>query len=295
MYKIIFAFSIVFLLAISVSAEIIFEDGFESDASDWVCSDGQLSKWSSGYMSCESTVGFGDEWKIGTGYNSNNAVYSWKKNGVPNGFRGESNKWLYTTDLKQEIYYSWDMKVPTAANYDKTASAGFKFWRYLGREDGYATPPQILIQGPTGGKFSEGDFQIYAPRLWDAGTGSGYRVLTPISDFNDGTWHHHEIRLKWNAYGSADGIIEYWLDGVKKASWIGLDLSDQPDTKFHKFGIGIGNTSDEAWDQTDWSAIAFDNVVVSTEYIGESSGGSQLGGNSQLFNLGSGASQIRFN
>jgi hypothetical protein len=34
-----------------------------------------------------------------------------------------------------------------------------------------------------------------------------------------GTWHELQYRLKLNTPGSADGVLEYWVDGVKKAEY----------------------------------------------------------------------------
>src|SRR4030042_6564416 len=94
------------------SAAVIFQDDFEFDPSNWECKNTQgnywqLSKWSPGSVSCGYTAGFGNEWKMGPGRNSNNAVYAWKNNQVPNGYRSESQKWLYGSDLKTEIYHRW--------------------------------------------------------------------------------------------------------------------------------------------------------------------------------------------
>ena len=36
----------------------------------------------------------------------------------------------------------------------------------------------------------------------------------------------------------------------------------------HRVGVGIGNVSDSDWYQTNWSAIGFDDYVVSTDYVG---------------------------
>jgi hypothetical protein len=106
---------------------------------------------------------------------------------------------------------------------------------------------------------------------WEYWQGGGYTTLplSWVSDFNDGQWHSHELRIKLNSSGSAsDGILEYWLDGVKKATHVNVSFGDISNMAIHRFGVGIGNVSDSPWYQAQWSAIAFDDVVVSTEYIG---------------------------
>lgn len=246
-------------------AEIIFQDDFESDPSDWTCSDGQLSKWSATYMGCGTTSGFGPEWKMGPGHNSNNAVHAWKKTGVPNGYRSESDRWLTGSDIKTEIYHRWYMKVPTSDVFNKAIVQGYKFWRYITRENGYTTPPEIYlnVQGST---FASGNMGIWL-------LSSYFYELCDISEFNDNDWHCHEMRIKVNTSGKSDGVIQYWLDGVLKATHSNLVIDNRTGQgAIHRFGIGIGNVSDSDWYQAEWSAIAFDDVVVSTEYVGPNSG-----------------------
>ena len=243
-------------------SNIIFQDGFENNPSNWVCANGQLSGWSSGWISCGYTDGFGYEWRMGTGRGGGNAVYSWKKSGVPNGYRSESNKWLSGGDLYSEVYHRWYMKVPPANLYNKDIPQGFKFWRYILRENGFSGPPEINLNVSHSSKFATGSITIY-------NSTSGYLSLTPISDFNDNEWHCHELRIKLNSNGSYDGVIQYWLDGTLKATHNDLSFSTATtNLAIHRFGVGVGNTSDPDWDQSEWSAIGFDDVVLSTSYVG---------------------------
>jgi hypothetical protein len=270
--------SLGFLWFGEVQAEVIFQDDFESDPSDWACTDGTLSNWSAGFGYCGTVDGFGDVWKMGAGRNGGNAVYSLKKGGLaPNGsglyylsgYTSEASRWLMGDDVKTEIYHRWYMKVPPANAYNKEATSGFKFWRYITRENGYIGSPSIFLQGPTGGDFADGNLQILNNGIDN--DGSSYLPLTAISNFNDGEWHCHEIRIRiQSASGTPDGLIQYWLDGVLTATHTGLDFSTgTPNQAIHRLGVGIGNTTeDKDWYQTEWSAIAFDDVVVSTEYIG---------------------------
>jgi hypothetical protein len=258
-------------------SQVFFEANFETDASDWTCSDGQLSGFSAGFMECGSVtdlVGFtGDVWRMGPGRNGGNAVYSWKVAGSPvdeydryylSKYNSMSNRWFTGNDIKTEIYHRWYMKVPPANEYNKVATSGFKFFRYITRENKYTGSPSILVQGPTGGTFANGNFQIY-------NTATDYLPLTAISNFNDGKWHCHELRIRiQSASGTPDGLIQYWLDGVLTATHTGLDFSNgTPNQAIHRAGVGIGNTTETTdWYQEEWSAIAFDDIVISTEYVG---------------------------
>lgn len=78
------------------------------------------------------------------------------------------------------------------------------------------------------------------------------------------------MRIKINTEGQSDGIMQYWLDGALKATHTDL-LMDNCDGQgsIHDIGVGVGNTTEEQdWYQTEWSAIAFDDIIVSTDYSG---------------------------
>lgn len=243
-------------------AGILFQDDFESDSSSWSCGSGQLSKWSAGYMSCGNSAGFGDEFKMGPGHNGNNAVYAWKSSSIPNGYRTESERWFSGAELSKEIYHRWYMKMPN--NFDKQIAEGFKFWRYLTRENGYSNPPELYLNA-RGGTLGTGNLTIY-------NVATGYKDLMPISSFNDGAWHSHELRIKLNSDGQSDGILQYWLDGVLKTSYTNLSFGSATNMKIHRLGVGIGNVSDSPWFMSNWTAVAYDDVVVSTAYVGPTAG-----------------------
>jgi hypothetical protein len=95
--------------------------------------------------------------------------------------------------------------------------------------------------------------------------------MVRTSTIQDNSWHCVEFRIKLNTPATADGIVQAWVDGVQVYSktdvkWSNANLNNI--TYFSRTGIGIGNVSNEPWDMTEWTAIAFDDVVVSTEYIG---------------------------
>ena len=214
------------LLLFSISfcyGQVIFSDDFEDDPSDWECADGYLSKWSS--TSCGEDATFGSEWKMGNG-RSGNGVFSWKKSGIPTGFRSAETKWLTGDDVKTEIYHRWYMIIPPDDKYDKSCSAGVKFWRYYVRENGYEPSGKTVFLNVTGGRFSTGTLAILDV------FGSNHNLdLCNISAINDSTWRCFELRMKLNTVGNSDGLIEFWLDGELTASrydinW-GFDTHDR--------------------------------------------------------------------
>jgi len=251
----------------SPSAMVFFEDDFEGDPSDWLCTDGPLSQWEDSYGdSCTTTIdGFGALWKMGPGRNSSNAVYSWKKMGLTNGYRGEGRKWFTGSDVKTDIYHRWYMRIPPADEYNKVNESGFKFWRYLLRERGYSVPPELYLNAYPSDTFATVYFT-----LLDTDIPANTLTLVAISEINDNHWHCFELHMKLNSSGNYNGIVEFWLDGTLKASRYNINWgydSAQP-VAFHNVGIGIGNVSDSDWYQTEWSAIGFDDIAVSTTRVG---------------------------
>lgn len=251
---------------------VIFSDGFEDDPSDWTCDVNlDLLHWSVNVGGCGTAAtrignydpGFGSEWKMGPGRIGGNAMYAWKHSSVPNGYRTEENKWLSGNDIKQEVYHRWYMRWDPAAN--KVAESGFKLWRYITRENGYPTAPAIYLNArhdqSAPNHIINGDLVIYSNE-------TGFLSLANMSDLVDNTWHCHELRIKLNDNGSSNGEIQYWLDGTLEATHQNLSWGPTQDLAIHRFGVGIGNVSDSPWLNSTWAAIAFDDVVVSTGYIG---------------------------
>ncbi len=263
--SIIFAFSLFFAPANGFS-EMLFQDDFESDSSNWSCGSGQLSKWDNGWMECGYTAGFGFEWKMGPGRNGGNAVYSWKKNILAlSGYRSESMKWFEGTSVKREIYHRWYMKFPS--KIDKVISDGFKFWRYVLRANGNSGPPEIYLNMNPG----SGSRIIGSPGFAISFADTSGWIVLPSPNWRDGNWHCHELRMKLNDSGQSNGILQYWMDGVLRYSNTSLDWKarDVNNCGFHRFGVGIGNTTESnAFEMTDWTGIGFDDVAVSTSYIG---------------------------
>jgi hypothetical protein len=91
--------------------------------------------------------------------------------------------------------------------------------------------------------------------------GRWQRLLTP------GTWHCIEVRVKLNAPGAADGVVEGWLDGARAVTLAGLRLRDTEATRlqgvwFHTMFRPGGPAPARDGDAT------FDNLAVATGYLG---------------------------
>ena len=255
---------IISALAADTYCEILFQDDFESDSCTWACTEGQLTRWDAGWISCGTTDAFKAEWKMGPGNNSNNAVYAWKKRTVLNGYRSESMKWLTGGQAKREIYHRWYMKMPSSFN---KPGPGIKFWRYLTRPNGQ-TSHVTYLNICTDTTLQKGVLCVLPDAM-------ARFDLVNVSSFSDGNWHSHELRLKMNNPGQSDGVIEYWLDGVRKYRNIRVAFGYASDEAWTRFGVGIGNVGDEPWNMIDWTAVGFDDVVVSTSYVGLKEGSSR--------------------
>lgn len=246
---------------------IIFQDDFESDSSNWKCTDGQLSKWTDGYMYCGQHYNPGDgaaDWRMGPGHNSNNAVYAWKHVSVPNDYYTESEKRLdpegYT---RKDIYHRWYMRIPTT--FDKATGEGFKYWRYVNAPTGINVAAIYLNN--CGDTFRTGSMCILE-------TGQGLRLdLIPTTEIADGNWHSHEVRIKYNTNGStSDGILQYWFDGTLRHTTNNIRW-DTTNVALNWVAVGIGNVSVSPWYMSEWTAAAFDDVIVSDTYNGPIGGG----------------------
>lgn len=64
-----------------------------------------------------------------------------------------------------------------------------------------------------------------------------------------------------------DGIIQYWLDGVSKVNVTNVTFNAIASDYFINASFGNGNTAATSF-QTPWSALDYDDYVVSTGYIG---------------------------
>jgi hypothetical protein len=163
------------------------------------------------------------------------------------------------------------MKIPEPADFNKSAANGFKFWRYITIPNTapnglvlYLNVADINCFGSN--TFTDGYISIFDPFI------AVCAPMVAIADIDDNQWHSHELRVTLNSVGASDGAIEYWVDGVQTYSDTSVNFgygAEGADYGLYRFGIGMGNTTEDVdWNQTEWSALSFDNVEVSDEYIG---------------------------
>jgi hypothetical protein len=121
-------------------------------------------------------------------------------------------------------------------------------------------------------------YMCFGDILWSLGTLTENRQAGGLLD---GSWHTVEMRYARNsAIGTADGIIELWVDGNKKNYVAGYEGDDIPfndagsaELRGFRFAA-IGGNSKNPWDlvgntmadREQWYSI--DDVVVSDTYVG---------------------------
>ena len=141
-------------------------------------------------------------------------------------------------------------------------------------------------------------YYCYDDINWSLGSISSNRS----SGLLDGDWHTIEIRQKRNSsIGTANGLIELWIDGSKKSYVTGYEGDEIP---FNDSGssqlrgwsfVSIGGNTNNQFDTScsnladceQWYAV--DDVVISTTYVGTSyevsGGGEESRGRSAILNF----------
>jgi len=187
-----FAVGLLFQPSEGLSA-ILFQDDFESDPSNWQCTDGEMSQWDAGWGNSPYTCSDGGyaHWRMGNGHNSNNAVECYQKSGYfpeSSDFRCGSVKWIDSGN--KEWYNRWYMKIPSAFDKSLSGCNSCKLWRYNLQPNGVSGGNAIYLNF-YGGSIGASNLAI----LGNYGYGT-WKYLYPVSNFHDGQWHSHEVHIK---------------------------------------------------------------------------------------------------
>ena len=97
----------------------------------------------------------------------------------------------------------------------------------------------------------------------------------PTNDWvGNGEWHTYETRTKHNTPGSADGVFELWMDGVKVGQVSNMETRTSENTKFN-YVIIPDNFHNVVYPEQVASTephaeqlFVVDDIVISTEYVG---------------------------
>jgi hypothetical protein len=96
-------------------------------------------------------------------------------------------------------------------------------------------------------------------------TPSTWPYFTPMPEMSKGVWHKIELTAKANSSATAaDGVIRFWIDGVKYGEWTGIRFGDPAYVNFEVLTIsGSGNT-------TQIQYIDIDDLVLTTDFPAQS-------------------------
>lgn len=201
---------------------------------------------------------------------------------------------------RENVHLRFYIKFPT--NFNIIDNQSFKLWHIQHYNGGGANPWNYFERDTNNQPTASGGIRradsnyidLYAEArgyptyythgfmFWRLGT---YAWAKAAGGIMDGDWHSIEIRQKRNsAIGVADGLLEVWVDGVKKSTWTDYPANDinfnNGGTELRGFrfvSVGGNNMSwttacsDGSGSMTEceqWYAI--DDVAISTSYIGTS-------------------------
>ncbi len=247
-------------LPAAARAQVLFQEDFERLPADWNCGTGGTPPgWSQVYpggIGCGYTPGFGYELTVGPGHNGGNALYAWKSSVLSSNWEYRSHLSSSTNFAARELYTRWYMRIPPT--FDKATNAGCKLWRYLSTG---ANAVYLQLNQYAGSTIATGAISVIL-------RSSTILDVLPNVQHQDDRWHAHELYLKINDATSPpyDGVVEYWLDGVKVFEKRDADFGMSPtDTLTEIYsGFGMGNCSDSPWFMTSWTALQLDDLVIST-------------------------------
>jgi uncharacterized protein YjdB len=96
-------------------------------------------------------------------------------------------------------------------------------------------------------------------------TPTTWPYFTPMPEMTKGVWHKIELTAKANSSATtADGVIRFWIDGVKYGEWTGIRFGDPNYVDFEVLTIsGSGNT-------TQIQYIDIDDLILTAQFPSQS-------------------------
>lgn len=79
-------------------------------------------------------------------------------------------------------------------------------------------------------------------------------------------WQCVEFMLKHNTPGTADGEQAFWIDGILRGHWRGIDWRKSPTLLANALTVETYVT--DRWTQHPTNVVCFDNVAVAKSYLG---------------------------
>ncbi|HPV29902.1 MAG TPA: hypothetical protein PLT30_10550 [Deltaproteobacteria bacterium] len=254
-----------------VYAAVIFQDNFDNAPSDARAGGVVPTGWDSWYVqggavsaTFDSVTHYAGEISSPGRGGTGKSLKIWRHSTWPtyNSYHGALAYVFPTSSSYREIYLRYYMKLPSGMN--------------INRFDNYVKLWRLNLSG--GG-------ELYLNIGTDTGTGtlqnSGFLHLLNASTFVqklltagnvpwDSAYHCYEFHIKLNSTGNSDGVLEFWLDGVRKYSNTSFNFNASTSDRFvylQHFSVGNRDDQSTSW-QNSWQAFEFDDFVLSTTYVG---------------------------
>ena len=165
-----------------------------------------------------------------------------------------------------------------------------QLWNYFTGDDGtydHGTQPKLMrinshdnktvafdvvfhVMNSTNSRDSEGIKVAFngGPYDWGAGYGSWKAP--------NNKWVRFDFHVKLNTPGQSDGLVEFWIDGNLKAKKYNINIRGNNDYKMNNVLVG-GWYSNSGANSDQWNYRYIDDVVISTQPIGNTSSSSSTG------------------
>jgi hypothetical protein len=157
------------------------------------------------------------------------------------------------------IFIRYYMKIPTSLSLTYNSPAGdyLKFWRWN------MTSGEIYLNLFSWGSNmrTSGDMRIIADGADQCAVIAAGALSTTVWD---GNWHCLEFEMDVNS-----GLLRFYLDGSLYYQNTNVNYGSQANSDFDFMQhFAIGNISDNFSWQNSWQAFEFDDLVISTTYVG---------------------------
>lgn len=249
-------------------AEVIFQDNFDANctgnvcysrAAGW-CTEYYPAGWDQWYCEDSQPVTAGGATHYGGEISSpgrggtGKSFKVWRYGTAYPNYTGALLKTLSSS--AQNLYVRWYMKIPTAMRMNGCHEYQ-KLWRFN------TSRGQIYLNINNG--WQNGVMQVYDETEWTTILNNSQLLA-----LMDGNWHCVEIQLGLN-----NSTLRTWIDGVLTYSNTSKNWHGNTNATFNNYfqHFGFGNRGSSCSWQLSWQAAEFDDLVLSTTYVGPDGGG----------------------
>lgn len=269
--------SCIFPFSFSLAA-VIWQENFDEITDGWNCNGLLPEGWES-VSSCQNdSYNNAHHYSMevtSLGARSGNSMKVYRRYGFPAN-RDTFSEANIHAGATRDVYIRYYMKLPVGL-----AVSNMEYIKQFVIKTNAGTWVYLNFNADDGTWASQARYQILAnSTTW-------YTLLknSELIALQDGKWHCYEIRLQLNTTGSRNGILQFWVDGVPHnvCDWDGsnctilgktnIDWGASTSDFFSDYSFGIGNRGSATTFQTAWQAFEFDDITISTTYVGPDGSG----------------------